>query len=103
LYRSGRAQRIAMSGAYVMYDSPPPCAEATAIAQIAAAAGMPPGSIVVEARSRDTIDNIWFAKPLLGEPAGQPLIVVTSDWRAARVRHLTDVIWGPATGWRWKG
>ena len=95
LYRSGRAARIVMSGAYGMYDPPPPRAEATAMAGIAVAAGVPPGSITAETRSRDTIGNIWFTKPLLGEPAGQSVIVVTSDWHAARVRYLAQVIWGP--------
>ncbi len=95
LYRSGRAQRIVMSGAYGMYDPPPPRAEATAMAQIAVTAGVPPGGITVEARSRDTIGNIWFTRPLLGEPGGQRVIVVTSGWHAARVRYLTQVIWGP--------
>ena len=95
VYRSGRAERIVMSGAYGMYDPPPPRAEATAMAQIAAAAGVPPGSITAETRSRDTIGNIWFTKPLLGDPAGQRVIVVTSHWHAARVRYLTKVIWGP--------
>ena len=84
LYRSGRAQRIVMSGAYGMYDPAPPRAEATAMAQIAAAAGVRPASITAENRSRDTIGNIWFTKPLLGEPAGQRVIVVTSHWHAAR-------------------
>jgi DUF218 domain len=41
LYRSGRAQRIVMPGGYGMYG-PPPRAEATAMAQIAVAAGVPP-------------------------------------------------------------
>lgn len=95
VYRAGRAQRIVMSGAYGMYDPVPPRAEATAMAQIAAAAGVPPGSIRAETRSRDTIGNIWFTKPLLGALAGQRVIVVTSDWHAARVRYLTRVIWGP--------
>jgi uncharacterized SAM-binding protein YcdF (DUF218 family) len=95
LYRAGRAQRIVMSGAYGMYDRPSPRAEATAMAEIAVAAGVPPGDITVETRSRDTVGNIWFTKPLLGEPGGQRVIVVTSDWHAARVRHLTQVIWGP--------
>jgi len=95
LYRSGRARRIVMSGAYGMYDPPPPRAEATAMAEIAVAAGVPPGSITAESRSRDTIGNIWFTKPLLGEPGGQCVIVVTSGWHAARVRYLTQVIWGP--------
>ena len=95
LYRSGRAQRIVMSGAYGMYDPAPPRAEATAMAQIAAAAGVPPGKITAEARSRDTIGNIWFTKPLLGDPGEQRVVVVTSDWHAARVRYLTQVIWGP--------
>lgn len=95
LYRSGRATRIVMSGAYGMYDPPPPRAEASAMTEIAVAAGVPPGSITAEIRSRDTIGNIWFTKPLLGEPAGQGVTVVTSDWHAARVRYLTQVIWGP--------
>ena len=95
LYCSGRAARIVMSGAYGMYDPLPPRAEATAMAEIAVAAGVPPASITAETRSRDTIGNIWFTKPLLGEPAGQSVIVVTSDWHAARVRYLAQVIWGP--------
>lgn len=95
LYRSGRASRLVMSGAYGMYDPPPPRAEATAMAEIAVAAGVPPGSVTAETRSRDTIGNIWFTKPLLGGPAGQSVIVVTSDWHAERVRYLAQVIWGP--------
>lgn len=63
--------------------------------QIAVAAGVPAGSITTEARSRDTIGNIWFTKPLLGDPGGRRVIVVTSDWHAARVRYLTRMIWGP--------
>jgi len=94
-YRSGRAQRIVMSGAYGMYDPLPPRAEATAMAEIAVAAGVPPGRITAETRSRDTIGNIWFTKPLLGEPVQQYVMVVTSDWHAVRVRYLTQVIWGP--------
>jgi DUF218 domain len=65
------------------------------MALIAATAGVPAGSITAETRSRDTIGNIWFTKPLLGGPGGQRVIVVTSDWHAARVRYLTQVIWGP--------
>lgn len=95
LYRSGRAPRIVMSGAYGMYDPPPPRAEASAMAEIAVTAGVPPGSVTAETRSRDTIGNIWFTKPLLGEPAGQHVTVVTSDWHAVRVRYLAQVIWGP--------
>ena len=30
-------------------------------------------------RLRDTIGNIWFTKPLLGDPGGHRVIVVTSD------------------------
>ena len=68
-----------MSGAYGMYDPPPPRAEATAAAQIAVAAGVPAGTITIETRSRDTIGNIWFTKPPLGDPGGHRVIVVTSD------------------------
>jgi DUF218 domain len=63
------------------------------MAEIAVAAGVPPASITTETRSRDTIGNIWFTKPLLGEP-GQQVIVVTSGWHATRVGYLTQMIWG---------
>lgn len=49
--------------------------QATAMAQIAVAAGVPASSITAETRSRDTIGNIWFTKPLLGDP-----------WRVSRHR-----------------
>ncbi len=71
------------------------------MAEIAVAAGVTPGSVAAETRSRDTIGTIWFTKPLLGEPGDQHVIAVTSGWHAARVRYLTQVIWRPATGWLW--
>jgi uncharacterized SAM-binding protein YcdF (DUF218 family) len=96
LYRSGRARRIVMSGAYGMFDPPPLRAEATAMAQIAVAAGVAEDHIAVEARSRDTIGNIWFTKPMLAEHRWHRVIVVTSGWHAPRVRYLTQTIWGPS-------
>jgi uncharacterized SAM-binding protein YcdF (DUF218 family) len=95
LYRSGRAPRIVMSGGYGMYDRQPPRAEATVMAQIAVAAGVPPGDVWAEARSRDTIGNVWFTKPLLRHHGWHRVIVVTSGWHASRVRYLTQMIWGP--------
>ncbi len=95
LYRSGRAHRIVMSGAYGMYDPPPPRAEARAMAEIALAEGVPQDDIAVEDQSRDTIGNIWFTKPLLHDRGWHRVIVVTSDWHAPRVRYLAQTIWGP--------
>jgi uncharacterized SAM-binding protein YcdF (DUF218 family) len=48
------------------------------MAEIAVAAGVPPGRITAGTRSRDTTGNIWFTKPLLGEPAQQYVTVVIS-------------------------
>jgi uncharacterized SAM-binding protein YcdF (DUF218 family) len=98
LYHAGRAQRILMSGAYGMFDPPPPRAEATAMTQIALAAGVPPGDIAVETQSRDTIGNVWFTKPRLQQRGWQRIIVVTSGWHVPRVRYLTRRIWGPGYG-----
>ena len=96
LYRSGRAHRIVMSGAYGMYDPQPPRAEAIVMAQIAIAAGVPQDDLSVEAQSRDTIGNLWFTKPLLYQHGWHRVIVVTSGWHAPRVRYLTQLIWGPS-------
>jgi hypothetical protein len=60
------------------------------MAEIAVAAGVPPGRITAGTRSRDTIGNIWFTKPLLGEPAEQYVMVVTSGWHAARALPGAD-------------
>ena len=95
LYRSGRAHRIVMSGAYGMFDPPPLRMEAMAMAQIAVAAGVAEQDIAVETRSRDTIGNIWFTKPLLAEHRWRRVLVVTAGWHAARVRYLAHTIWGP--------
>jgi uncharacterized SAM-binding protein YcdF (DUF218 family) len=95
LYRAGRARAVVMSGAFGMYDRSPPRAEATAMAQIALAGGVPREDLVVEAQSRDTIGNIWFTKPLLRDHRWHRVIVVTSRWHAPRVRYLAQTIWGP--------
>lgn len=95
LLRRGQARRVIMSGGYGMYDPPPERAEATAMARIAVAAGVPAGVITEETRSRDTIGNIWFTKPLLRELRARRVIVVTSGWHAPRVRYLAEAIWGP--------
>lgn len=96
LYRSGRVHRIVMSGAHGMFDPPPLRPEAVAMAQVAVAAGVPDDDIAVEARSRDTIGNIWFTKPMLAERGWHRVIVVTSGWHAPRVCYLTQTIWGPS-------
>lgn len=95
LYRSGRARRIVMSGAHGMFDPQPLRAEATVMARIAIAAGVPRDDLWAEARSRDTIGNLWFTKPLLHQHGWHRVIVVTSGWHAPRVRYLTQMIWGP--------
>jgi uncharacterized SAM-binding protein YcdF (DUF218 family) len=96
VYRSGRAHWIVMSGAYGMFDPPPARAEAVAMAQIAVAVGVPGDDITVEARSRDTIGNIWFTKSMLAEHRWRRVLVVTSGWHAPRVRYLAQTIWGPS-------
>jgi uncharacterized SAM-binding protein YcdF (DUF218 family) len=96
LYRSGRAHRIVMSGAHGMFDPPPRRPEALAMAQIAVAAGVAEDDIAIEARSRDTIGNIWFTKPMLAERRWHRVIVVTASWHAPRVRYLAQTIWGPS-------
>src|SRR6202035_3054383 len=72
LYRSGRAQRIVMSGACGMYDPAPPRAEGTAMAQIdvATAAGLNQGS------------TRQASRPTSGR-RGCPMCC--SDWRCGRI------------------
>ena len=95
LYRSGRAQRIVMSGAYGMYDPPPPRAEATAMAQIAVAAGVP----AEQHHCRDPVAGHDRQRLVHQADAGRTRVASRhrGDLRlacAARA-YLTQTIWGP--------
>ena len=70
-YRAGRAGHIIMSGGAAWT----PVAEAQVMARAALAAGVPAEDIVIEDRSMNTIQNIFFSHAIMER----------RDWRSAEV------------------
>lgn len=57
--------------------------------------GIDPASIVVEPHSRDTVGDAYFTKANLALPRRwRRLLVVTSDYHAARTGEIFDFIYG---------
>jgi uncharacterized SAM-binding protein YcdF (DUF218 family) len=73
LFLDGRAPRVVMSGGVTRRGLP---SEAAAAAAVAIEAGVPSAAIVVEDRSRSTIENARFSAAILGSDAR---IVLVSD------------------------
>jgi len=80
LYHEGRVDRIVASGGIVGH----PPAESEAIGQILAGAGVPSTRIIIEDRSRNTLENIVFSRDLL--PPGTPVVLVSDAWHLPRAR-----------------
>lgn len=77
LYQQGRIHRIIPSGGLCLR---PPC-EAQVMADLCRASGIPDSALTLETAATSTLENIAFAKPLLG---GQTAVIVTDRYHAPR-------------------
>lgn len=96
LFHEIGADSFVCSGAYsIALDTPPPQTEATLMAELAAAHGVPPAAIVLEERSLDTIGNIAVVgAEILPQLGAERVWLVTSGYHLPRVRYLVRRIWG---------
>jgi len=78
LYRQGRAPRILVAGGS---DKSP--SEAEVMRDRLLSLGVPPGVILIETRSRSTLQNALFSAPLIGE---DQVLLVTQPFHMARAR-----------------
>lgn len=77
----GETPILVMSGGRAAGD---PAAKATLMADAARAAGVPVDDIRVEVESHSTLQNALFSRELLGDAAGEPLILVTHRYHLPR-------------------
>ncbi|MBZ4022820.1 hypothetical protein CKO11_10145 [Rhodobacter sp. TJ_12] len=80
LYQAGQVGRLILSGG--AFDGAP--AEATVMADLCRAAGLPAAALIQEPKARNTRENFTCARPLLG--AETALVVVTDRYHARRAR-----------------
>ncbi len=108
LFRAGRAERLLLTGGL---GADAPISEARASADLALALGVPPEALILEERSRDTLENAAFAarawEDATGVRADRARILVVTDrshvFRAARMfgaRFGEVVATGATPPWR---
>lgn len=98
LVRAGRAEHLVMSGGPVAHAVP----EAHVMRDLALAAGIEAGRVLVEAQSRNTIGNALHCRLLAEERGWRRLLVVTDACHMARslyIFHRLGLKVRPAPAW----
>lgn len=98
LYAAGTAPQIIMSGCCSMkLTRRPPVTEAACMRDYAINLGVPPGVILLEEESVDTLGNFYFSKMRFLEPCGWFHVgIVSTPWHVWRSEWLAAQILGPA-------
>jgi uncharacterized SAM-binding protein YcdF (DUF218 family) len=82
LYLAGKVDGIVATGGIGVY----PPSEAEVLRDLLTARGVPDGAVILETRSRSTMENIAFAAALL--PEGSRLVLVSDAWHLPRARLI---------------
>jgi uncharacterized SAM-binding protein YcdF (DUF218 family) len=107
-FREGLAGHLLLSGGAVRHPTP----EAEAMARLALALGVPPESLVLEDRSRNTFENALHCGREMAERGWRQAAVVTDSFHMARALFVFRKLGIPAIGcpvheclgetrWRW--
>jgi uncharacterized SAM-binding protein YcdF (DUF218 family) len=94
LYRSGRAERIILSGGKCQQTKHGVMHEYKAMTIEAKLLGLPESALITECRSMNTAENFSFTRPLLEKdyPDCRKIIVVTAAYHMRRAMLLADKI-----------
>lgn len=82
--QAGRVDHLLMSGGPVGHPTP----EAWVMRDLAVAAGLAPGAVLVEDRSTNTITNARFSAPILAERGWNRLLLVTDSFHLPRALYI---------------
>jgi uncharacterized SAM-binding protein YcdF (DUF218 family) len=85
LYREGRAGRVLVTGGRSPEDK---LAEAEAGSAYLQARGVPARAILLESRSRTTLQNLGNARAVLGKDAGEPVLIVSDPLHMRRAMAM---------------
>ncbi|WP_371156384.1 YdcF family protein [Jannaschia sp. 2305UL9-9] len=91
LYRAGAVDAICVSGGKGAFG----LSEGEVGADLARAMGVPARALIAETRSRNTIENLKMAAPLI---RGRPVIIVTNRWHLPRAMLAARLMGLSATG-----
>ncbi len=86
LYRQGRVSKLLFSGGLVRHAP----AEALVMRELARDADLPDEALLVEQRSRNTLENAFFCRVLLSDlPGGadQPILLVSDGYHLPRALY----------------
>ncbi|MEM7490000.1 MAG: YdcF family protein [Pseudomonadota bacterium] len=92
LHRAGRVDRLIFTGGAGRYGPP----EACVARDLAVAFGLPDDVLSVETVSRNTVENLTHARPLL--PDGARVVLVTNRWHLPRALLAARLLGLRATG-----
>lgn len=83
-WKNGAAEQMILCGGQVGDE---PCTEAAAMADFMAAQGVPKEALILEVKSRNTVENLKFAQAIMAERGFADAAIVTSDY------HLQRALW----------
>jgi uncharacterized SAM-binding protein YcdF (DUF218 family) len=91
-YRQGRTQVLVMSGGQI--DSEP-CTAASAMKAYAVSNGIPKNDVLEQGDGLDTVGEAICLRLLLPPlPTRSRLLIITSDFHAARAQHIFGFVYG---------
>lgn len=100
LWRAGAVDAICVAGGQGAHGPP----EGVAGVRLAAAMGVPGTALLAETASRNTVENLRLAAPLL---AGREVVIVSNRWHLPRARLAAAILGlrvaasGPRGTMRW--
>ena len=95
LYEQGLSKTIIFSGAVsYSHDFQPSRTEASAMADLAIAQGIPAGAIIVEAQARNTRENATYSLLLVAVHSWHRLLILTGDFHLQRTAYIFRKVYG---------
>lgn len=91
LYRQGLAEHVLLTGGSIEWLTAEAIApEATGMGELMAFLGVPPGSMWLESRSRNTYENALYSREMLAEAGISDILLVTSAMHMPRSLALFE-------------
>lgn len=94
LYHQGVVPVLLLSGGAVRHSR----TEASAMREAAREAGVPDGALILEDRSRNTLENALFCRPIIHDRGWGRILVVTDGYHLRRSLYTFRRLGIPASG-----
>ncbi len=96
LFKTGKVDKLLMSGGHAPGSENGPT-EAENMREYAIRQGVPPGDILKEEKSRDTVGNAMYCRSVVDSlPGVDSIVVITSDYHVERAGYFFQKAFGSA-------